>query len=70
MSDPHLNGMAESQSFGNGDGPRDPAAQASSGIGGPAHPAQPMAGARPEVAVGAAFVGGLALALLLRRVRS
>jgi hypothetical protein len=63
MSDPHLNGMAESQSFGNGDGPRDPAAGPASGIGGPA-------GGRPEVAVGAAFVGGLALALLLRRVRS
>lgn len=63
MSASHVNGMVEPPSSGNGDGPPEPAARPSSEIGGPA-------GGRPEVAVGAAFVGGLVLALLLRRVRS
>ncbi len=67
MSASDMNGMVEPSSSGNGAGPQEPAAHPSSEIGSPAHP---MAGGRPEVAVGAAFVGGLVLALLLRRVRS
>lgn len=63
MSASHVNGMVEPPSFGDGVGPQEPASHPSSEIGVPA-------GGRPEVAVGAAFVGGLVLALLLRRVRS
>lgn len=67
MSASHMNGMVEPPSSGNGAGPQEPAAWSRSEVADPAHA---MAGGRPEVAVGAAFVGGLVLALLLRRVRS
>ena len=63
MSAAHVNGIVEEPSSGNGAGPHDP----------PGHPYAPIedsAARRPEVAVGAAFLGGLVVALLLRRVRS
>lgn len=63
MSASHVNGIAEGPSAGNGAGPHDPTGQAHPPLQGPAAP-------RPEVAVGAAFLGGFLLALVLRRVRS
>jgi len=62
MSASNVNGNVEPPSSGNGAGPQEPTGQSSPQIG-------DLAG-RPEVAVGAAFVGGLLLALVLRRVRS
>jgi hypothetical protein len=61
MSSAHVNGVVDQPSSGNGASP--PETQE--------HPV-PSAGpaARPEVAMGAAFVGGFLLALFLRRVRS
>lgn len=61
MSAADVNGVADQPSSGNGAGPHQP--QESLPIG--ESPAT-----RPEVAVGAAFVGGLLLALFLRKVRS
>lgn len=63
MSTSHVNGIVEPPGSGNGNVPHEPSGQPSSQIG-------DLAAGRPEVAVGAAFVGGLLLALLLRRVRS
>ena len=63
MSASHVNGIAEEPHSGNGAGPHDPAGHAYA-------PAEASAARRPEVAVGAAFLGGFLVALLLRRVRS
>jgi|HubBroStandDraft_6_1064221.scaffolds.fasta_scaffold1454170_2 hypothetical protein len=63
MSAGHVNGIVDQPSSGNGAGPHEPSGSAS-------FDASQAAERRPEVAVGAAFVGGFLLALLLRRVRS
>jgi hypothetical protein len=64
VSSAHVNGVADAMGDGNGAGPE-------VAVGGvPLDPAG-AAPRRPEVAVGAAFLGGFLLALLLRRrVRS
>jgi hypothetical protein len=64
VSAPHVNGVVDPPGSGNGAGPQGP-----SGPGSFDDPSQ-AAERRPEVAVGAAFLGGFLLALLLRRVRS
>ncbi len=64
MSAPHVNGVVDPPGSGNGAGPQEPSGSASF------DPSSGSAERRPEVAVGAAFVGGFLLALLLRRVRS
>jgi hypothetical protein len=63
MSASHVNGIVEEPSSGNGVGPHDPSGHAYA-------PIEDPAARRPEVAVGAAFLGGFLVALLLRRVRS
>jgi hypothetical protein len=63
MSASHVNGILEEPSSGNGAEPHDPAGRAYA-------PIEDSVARRPEVAVGAAFLGGLLVALLLRRVRS
>jgi hypothetical protein len=63
MSAGHVNGIVEAPVSGNGAGPHEPSGPGS-------FDASQTAERRPEVAVGAAFVGGFLLALLLRRVRS
>jgi hypothetical protein len=63
MSASHVNGIAEEPGSGNGAGPHDAAAHAYA-------PVEDSSSRRPEVAVGAAFLGGFIVALLLRRVRS
>jgi hypothetical protein len=61
VSAEQANGVADPPSSSNGAGPHDPSAPAS---------LQDAGAMRPEVAVGAAFLGGFLLAVLLRRVRS
>ncbi len=61
MSAEHANGVADAPSSSNGGGPHE--------ASGSAYP-QAADAMRPEVAVGAAFLGGFLLAVLLRRVRS
>jgi hypothetical protein len=63
MSAGHVNGVVDPPGSGNGAGPEEPSGPVS------LHSSQ-TAERRPEVAVGAAFVGGFLFALLLRRVRS
>lgn len=60
MSSAHVNGIADPPSSGNGASPQPNAT----------FEADEAAAMRPEVAVGAAFLGGFLLALLLRKVRS
>lgn len=64
MSAEHVNGVVDPPGSGNGAGPHGPSGPAA--FGDPSRAAE----RRPEVAVGAAFVGGFLLALLLRRARS
>ncbi len=63
MSSAHVNGVADAMSEGNGAGP-------DVAFGGALPDSTGAGSRRPEVAVGAAFLGGFLLALLLRRVRS
>lgn len=63
MSAPHVNGVVDPPGSGNGAGPQGPSGPVSSQL-------PQTAERRPEVAVGAAFLGGFLLALVLRRVRS
>lgn len=63
MSSAHVNGVADAIGEGNGAGP-------DLAFGGEPLHSTGAASRRPEVAVGAAFLGGFLLALLLRRVRS
>lgn len=63
MSASHVNGVVDPPGSGNGAGPHEPSAYSSAS-------SEDSAARRPEVAVGAAFVGGFLFALLLRRARS
>lgn len=63
MSSAHVNGVVDPSSSENGAGLEGPPSSAPFDVA-------EVAANRPEVAVGAAFVGGFLLALLLRRVRS
>jgi hypothetical protein len=62
VSSAPADGVVDQLGSGNGAGPDTPGETSPLAIG--------SASRRPEVAVGAAFMGGFLLALLLRRVRS
>jgi hypothetical protein len=61
VSAEHANGVADPPGSSNGASPHEASGPPSFGAD---------AATRPEVAVGAAFLGGFLLAMLLRRVRS
>jgi hypothetical protein len=63
VSSAHANGVVDQPGSGNGAGPYAPGETSAFELGS-------STSRRPEVAVGAAFVSGLLLAMLLRRVRS